>query len=303
MEYRQLGNNGPQVPVIGLGAWPIGGGMGTLDDDLAIATIRAAIDSGVILLDTAQAYRTSEGTVGRALKDGYRERCFLATKVSGDYSRQGIVDAMDNSLRQLQVDYVDLYQIHGWNPKYPVDESMETMALLQEQGKTRYIGVSNYNAEQMQQALDVATVHSNQPRYNMLDRHIEAEDIPFCEQSGIGILPHSPLGKGLLTGRYRAGHQFPPDDERSEFPRFQGETFAGYVAVADRLSEIAADKGLSLVQLAIAWLLRLPAVTCVLVGAKSPEQVAGHLGAVGIDFSADELASIDAALAEAPEYS
>ena len=139
----------------------------------------------------------------------------------------------------------------------------------------------------------------------MVDRHIEAEDIPFCERPGIGILPHSPLGKGLLTGRYRAGHQFPPDDERSEFPRFQGETFAGYVAVADRLGEIAADKGLSLVQLAIAWLLRLPAVTCVLVGAKSPEQVAGHLGAVGVgvDFSTDELASIDAALAEAPEYS
>ena len=155
MEYRQLGNNGPQVPVIGLGAWPIGGGMGNVEDDLAIATIRAAIDSGITLLDTAQAYRTSETTVGKALKDGYRERCFLATKVSGDYSRQGIIDAMDNSLRQLQVDFVDLYQIHGWSPEYPVQESMETMASLQEQGKTRYIGVSNYDAAQMRQALDI----------------------------------------------------------------------------------------------------------------------------------------------------
>ena len=301
MQHRQLGKDGPQVPVIGLGAWPIGGGMGAVEEHIAIATVRAAIDSGITLIDTAQGYHTSESVLGKALRDGYRERCFLATKVSGDYSPAGIEAAMDNSLQQLGVDHVDLYQIHGWNPQYPIAESMATMARLQEAGKTRFIGVSNFNAGQMQQARQTAPFHSNQPRYNMIDRNIEAEDIPFCEREGIGILAHSPLGKGLLTGRYRAGHQFPPDDERAEFPRFQGETFARYVAVADRLKEVARDKGLSLIQLALAWSLRLPAITCALVGARNPEQVQEHLGAVGVEFSADELARIDAILQDAPE--
>ena len=300
MEYRQLGKDGPEVSVLGLGAWPIGGGMGPVEETLATDTIRSAIDSGITLLDTAQAYRTSENTVGKALKDGYRERCFLATKVSGKYGRHDIVAAMDNSLTQLGVDHVDLYQIHGWNPQYPIAESMEAMARLQEQGKTRYIGVSNFDAAQMEQALAIAPFHSNQPRYNLFDRQIEAADIPFCQQRGIGILPHSPLGKGLLTGRYRPDHLFPPQDERSDFPRFQGETFARYVAAADRLGTIAADKELSLVQMSIAWLLRQKAVTCVLVGAKSPDQAREHLGAVGVEFTPEELARIDAILQDAP---
>jgi aryl-alcohol dehydrogenase-like predicted oxidoreductase len=300
MEYRQLGRDGPQVPVLGLGAWPLGGGMGRVDEQTAIATIRAAIDSGITLIDTAQAYLTSEATIGEALKDGYRGRCFLATKVSGNYSHEGILSAIENSLRALDVDYVDLYQIHSWAPWYPIEESMETMARLQEEGKTRYIGVSNFNAGHMGQALRTARFHSNQPVYNMFDRQIEAEDIPFCEREGIGILAHSPLDKGLLTGKYTPDHKFAADDERSGFARFQDETFACYLAVADQLKEVARAKGLNLAQLAIAWLLRLPAITCVLVGAKSPAQVKDHLGAVGVTFSDDELARIDEILANAP---
>ena len=153
------------------------------------------------------------------------------------------------------------------------------------------------DAAQMQQALDTAHFHSNQPRYNLFDREIEVEDVPFCEQNGIGILAHSPLAKGLLTGKYRPGHQFPEDDERSAFPRFQGETFARYLRVADRLKVIADAKGLSMVQFAIAWLLRLPAVTCVLVGAKNVEQALEYTGAVGIDFAPDELEQIESILA------
>ena len=301
MEHRQLGKDGPQVSVLGLGAWPLGGGMGQVDEKTAIATIQAAIDSGIALVDTAQAYRSSEATLGKALKGGYRERCFLATKVSGKYSPQDIRSAMENSLRALQVETVDLYQIHGWNPQYPIEASMETMARLKEEGKTRYIGVSNFNDRQMWQAMQTARFHSNQPRYNMFDRRIETQDIPFCEEVGIGILAHSPLAKGLLTGKYRPGHQFPADDERSQFPRFQGELFARYVAVADQLEAVARDKGLTLVQLAIAWQLRLPAITCVLVGAKNPQQVADHLGAAGVTFSDDELARIDQILSGAPE--
>jgi len=274
--------------------------MGAVEEQVGIATVRTAIDAGLTLIDTAQAYRTSESVIGRALKDGYRERCFLATKASHDYTRQGIMAAMENSLRNLGVDYVDLYQIHGWNPRYPIEESMETMARLQEAGKTRYIGVSNFNAGQMEQAIAVTGFHSNQLLYNLFDRQIEAQDIPFCERHGIGILSHSSLAKGLLTGHYAPGHKFAADDERSKFPRFQGEVFSHYQALAGRLEQIARGKGLSLIQLAIAWLLRASTVSCVLVGARNPAQVAEYGGALGVTFSADELARIDEVLAEVP---
>ncbi len=301
MKYRQLGKDGADIPVIGLGAWPIGGGMGNMDDGECIDTVRTAIDSGITLLDTAQAYRTSEATLGRALKDGYRERCFLATKVSRQYSRGDIENAIGNSLRNLDVDCVDLYQIHSWNSQYPIEESMETMARLQEQGKTRFIGVSNFNAAQMQTAYDIAPFHSNQPRYNMFDRNIEAEDLDFCRQTGIGILAHSPLGKGLLTGKYAPDHIFAEDDERAGSPRFQGDLFARYLAVADELKSVAADKNITMVQFAIAWLLRREEVTCVLVGAKDPDQVKEHVGAADVEFSDDELERIEKILQDTPE--
>jgi len=300
MEHRQLGEQGPQVSVLGFGAWPLGGGMGYVDKQLGISTVHAAIDNGITLIDTAQAYRTSESILGDALKNGYRERCFLATKVSRDYSPSAIRAAIENSLRELDVDHVDLYQIHGWNPRYPVEESMAEMARLQEEGKTRYIGVSNFNAKQMARALQTAPFQSNQPRYNLFDREIEAADIPFCLEHDIGILAHSPLAKGLLTGKYQPGHQFADDDERAGRKRFTGETFARYLAVADRLGDIAQEKGLSMVQFAIAWILHEPAITSVLVGAKNPEQLQEHLGAVGVTFSEEELDRIDDILADAP---
>jgi aryl-alcohol dehydrogenase-like predicted oxidoreductase len=301
VQQRQLGKDGPMVPAIGLGAWPIGGGMGTLDEEQSIATVRAAIDNGITLLDTAQAYRTSEGTLGKALKEGYRDRCFLATKVSGDYSQAGINAAIENSLRSLDVDHVDLYQMHSWKQEVPIEESMEAMARLQKEGKTRYIGVSNFNAERMQKAYAVAPFHSNQPRYNMFDRDIEAKDLAYCARTGIGILAHSPLAKGLLAGKYAPGHVFPEDDERAGFPRFQGELFAQYHAVSERLREVADEKGISLVQLAIAWILRRSEITCVLVGAKNPEQVKEHVMAADVTFGEDELARVEEILEATPE--
>jgi aryl-alcohol dehydrogenase-like predicted oxidoreductase len=301
MEQRSLFRNGPLVSALGFGAWPIGGGMGNVEEATAIATVHAALDVGITLIDTAQAYRGSEALIGRALAGGRREKAFIATKVSRNYSRAGILGAIENSLRALQTDHVDLYQIHGWNPQHPIEESMAAMAELQRAGKTRFIGVSNFNVAQMQAAQAVAPFQTLQPRYNMFDRQIEAEIAPFCEREGIGILVHSPLAKGLLTGRYRPGHVFPADDERSGSPRFQGETFATYSTVADRLArEIAQPRGLSLVRLAVGWTLRLPAVSVCLVGAKSPDQVRDHTGAVGWQLTDDELRRIDAILADAP---
>ena len=300
MKYRQLIRDGTQVSAIGLGTWPLGGHMGEMDVQTAISITRAAIDAGINLIDTAQAYHPSEARLGRALKDGYRERCFLASKVIGDYSAAGVQTALEDSLRNLNVDYVDLYQVHHPDPAYPFDQTMEALERLQEQGKTRYFGASNFGVEHLQAAFSGARFHTNQPRYNMLDRRVEAEVLPFCERHEIGVLAHSPLAKGLLTGRYRVGHKFPDDDERAHLPRFQGASLAHYVGVADQLKELAADKGISLVQMAIGWLLRLPVVSCVLVGAKSPDQVREHLVAADVTFSDDELARIEAILENTP---
>jgi aryl-alcohol dehydrogenase-like predicted oxidoreductase len=299
MEMRPLGREGPPVSAIGFGAWPIGGGMGAVDERQAVAAVHTALDVGITFIDTAEAYRGSEALLGRALEGGRRDRAFLATKVSTDYSPQHIALAVENSLRALRTDRLDLYQIHGWNPQFPIEESMAAMERLRQAGKTRFIGVSNFNVEQMERARAAASFVSLQPRYNLLDREIEAEIAPYCERQGIGILVHSPLAKGLLTGRYRPGHVFPPDDERARFSRFQGEAFDRYCAIADRLRcEIAGPRGLSLPQLAIGWTLRLPAVSVCLVGAKSPDQVREHTGAAGWRLSDAELQRVDRIIEE-----
>ena len=272
-----------------------------MEEKEVTATVRGAIDRGITLIDTAESYRTSQERLGRALKDGYRQRCFLATKVSHDYSPAGITAAMEESLSKLQVDHVDLYQIHQWRPKYPIEASMETMARLREEGKTRFIGVSNFDETQMAQATSIAAIHSVQTEYSMFRRRIEAEVVTHCEREGIGILAHSPLSKGLLSGRFRADHVFPESDERTGRPRFQPEVFGSFLAVVERLKQVAADKNVSLVQLAIAWVMRIPALTTVLVGAKNPQQVQEHLGAVDLELSPDDLSRIDTILQSAPD--
>jgi aryl-alcohol dehydrogenase-like predicted oxidoreductase len=299
MEQRELGRGGPRVSAIGLGAWPFGGGMGRVEEQAVIDTVHAAIDQGITFIDTAEAYRGSEALLGKALSGGRREKVFLATKVSGNFTPEHIRAAMENSLRALQTDHVDLYQIHWWEGRVPIEESMAAMEALRQEGKTRYLGVSNFDVPQMEAARATTPFSSLQPRYNLLDREIEAEIAPWCEREGVGILVHSPLAKGALTGRYAPGHVFPADDERSRFPRFQGETLARIAAAANRLCrEVAEPRGLTLVQLAVGWTLRLPAVSVCLVGAKSPVQVREHAGAQGWRLSPEELARIDAILAD-----
>jgi aryl-alcohol dehydrogenase-like predicted oxidoreductase len=302
METRTLGRGGPDVPVIGFGAWPIGGGMGDVDERQAARTLHHALDSGVTLVDTAEAYRTSEAVIGRALRSwsgwpGRREQIFLATKVRGaDLSRAHIMAAIEQSLRHLQVEYVDLLQAHSWDSHHPIEETMHAFDDLVQQGKVRYVGVSNFDVPKMEAAWAVRPFQSLQPRYNLLDRQIEAEILPYCQEKGIGVLAHSPLAKGLLTGKYRPGHQFPADDERSRMPRFQGDEFAQHVATADRLAAWARDRGHSLVELAIAWVLSHPAMTVCLCGAKSPDQVDEHVRAAAWRITQAERAEIDALL-------
>jgi aryl-alcohol dehydrogenase-like predicted oxidoreductase len=271
--------------------------MGAVDEATAIATVHAAIDHGVTLIDTAQGYRDSEAIIGRALQKGYRNRCILATKVSGqDFSKVAIEKALDQSLRALNAGQIDLYQLHAWPTQTPIAESMNTLAALERKGKIRYLGVSNFSAEQMAQALEVQPFCANQVGYNLFDREIEADVLPFSLARGIGVIAHSPLAKGLLSGAYRSGHAFPKDDERSRMQRFRGELFTAHLRVAEALRALANDKGLTLIQLALAWVLKQPGISCVLVGAKTPLQVEEHVAAVEVQLSREDLLAIERVL-------
>jgi len=292
MRTRQLGEYGPEVPVICLGAWPLGGGMGELRDQQVVDTVHAALDCGVTFIDTAEGYRTSESVLGKALVSR-RGEVFLATKLSGDHSLEHMDEAIENSLRALCTDYIDLYQLHGPKPEYPIEDTMGGLLRLKEQGKIRYIGVSNFSAEQHAEALQHGRLDSSQPMYSMLVRTAEEAVLPFCQANGIGVIVHSPLAKGLLTGKYGPDHKFPDDDERSRMAGFQGERFADAVRVADELRTWAESQGHSLSELAIAWALANSAVTSCIVGAKTPEQAIQNAAAADWILTRDALRELD----------
>src|SRR5438067_2056902 len=263
MRTRELGTasafgerkGGPAVSVIGYGAWPLSNNMGAVAERDAAASVEESLARGVTFFDTAEVYGPSEERLGPLLQP-HRERIFMATKVSGsNLSAEHVREAVETSLRRLRTDVLDLYQIHWFDDRQPLEEGLEEMAALQAEGKIRYLGVSNFDVPQMERALKVTRIQSLQPRYNMFDREIEAAILPFCREQGIGVLAHSPLAKGLLAGKYRPGHVFAPDDERSRFDRFQGEAFAGCIAKADRLKAIGEARGLTLPQLGVAWTL------------------------------------------------
>ena len=282
MEKRELGKGGPEVSAIAFGAWPIGGGLGNVPEQQGIAAVEAAIEVGMTFIDTAEGYQSSEAVVGKAIA-GRRDEVFLATKLSGsDHSAAHTASAFENSLRALGTDYIDLYQIHSPSPSWPIAETMENMLALQVTGKVRYIGVSNFSPEQTAEAMQYGTIHSSQPRYNLMWRDLEDDVLPYCLQNGIGVIPHSVLSKGVLGGKHKPGHRFAQDDERRLFNFFRGDVFEQAYAVAQRLDEWARDNGRDIVQLAIAWVLANPAVSSALVGAKSPEQV--HHNAKAADW-------------------
>ena len=291
MQTRQLGTDGPEVSVICLGAWPLGGGMGVIPDDQAIATIHASIGAGANFIDTAEGYRTSEGVLGKALK-GRREDVILATKLTGDHSLEHMTSAIENSLRSLETDYVDLYQLHSPRPATPIEETMANLEKLRDEGKIRYIGVSNFSGEQHREADQYGTIHSSQPRYNMLFRHAEEQILPACLELGIGVIPHSPLAKAMLTGKYRPGHVFPADDERTGKREFEDDVFIPAMQVVEKLLEWAGDHGREGAQLAIAWTLAHPAVTSCIVGAKTPEQAIYNAAAGDWRLSESDMAEL-----------
>ena len=293
MEKRQLGRDGPDVSVIAFGAWPIGGGLGNVPQEQGIATVKAALDVGMTFIDTAEGYQTSEIVVGKAIR-GRRDEVFLATKLSGnDHSARHMTSAVETSLRVLGTDYIDLYQLHSPSAQWPIADTMGNLARLRDAGKIRYIGVSNFSVGETREAMRHGTVHSSQPRYNMMWRNLEKDVLPHCLQNGIGVIPHSVLCKGILGGKHKPGHSFAPDDERRLFNFFRGELFEKTYAVAQRLDAWARDQGRDIVQLAIAWTLANPAISAALVGAKSPEQVYHNARAADWRLSSGELDEIE----------
>jgi len=286
METRTLGKDGPEVSVVCFGAWPVGGGLGTVEEDQGIATVRAALDVGMTFIDTAEGYQSSETVVGKAIK-GRRGEAFLATKLSGgDHSLEHMKSALEHSLRTLGTDYIDLYQLHSPQPQWPIEQTMEGLLRLRDEGKIRYIGISNYSAEQTLEALQCGPIHSSQPRYNVLCREAEDSVLSCCLQNGIGVIPHSVLCKGMLAGKHRPGHRFATNDERTQFNFFQGALFEEAYGVVEGLQDWAESHGRDGVQLAVAWVLAHPSVTSAIVGAKSPEQV--HQNAKGADWRLTE---------------
>jgi len=301
MEMRKLGSAGPKVSAIGFGAWAMGGrGWGEVDDKETIAAVQRSIELGATFVDTAEVYGDghSEELIGRALQ-GRRDEVFLATKVGGfDLSRRHITEAIDNSLRRLQTDYVDLYQLHWPDEKTPVEDSMRAMDDLVTAGKVRYVGVSNFDTPLLRRCLSVRHVDSLQPVYSMLDRDIERDILPFCQQHGIGVVVYSPMAKGLLTGKYTPDATFPAADVRADDPLFQGTRFQRNLDVVERLRGVAQAHGVTVAQVALNWTLQHPAVTVAIAGAKRPGQVEENVGGQGWQFSPDELRQIQTWLDE-----
>ncbi len=315
MEYRHLGRAGVRISEIGLGSWLTYGGA--VENAIAEACVHKAYELGINFFDTANVYARgeSEKVVGKALKSYPRESYVLATKVffpMGDgpndrgLSRKHIFEQCHLSLKRLDADYVDLYQCHRWDNETPLEETLRALDDLVSQGKVLYIGVSEWTATQISDACHMARqmnldrIVSNQPYYNLLGRGIEREVVPVCEREGIGQVVFSPLAQGVLTGKYQPG-QAPPADSRAADEKqnmfMQGALNDETLAKVQKLKPIAEDLGLTMPQLALAWCLRLPNISSLIVGASRPAQVEQNASASGVKLSEETLKRMDEALA------
>ena len=314
MEKRCLGNSDLHITSLGIGAWAIGGSgwrfsWGPQDDKESVAAIRKALESGMNWIDTAAVYGLghSEEVVGRSL-EGIPHRPYIFTKcervwnergeLSGSLKAVSLRRECEASLRRLKVDVIDLYQIHWPLPDEDLEEGWTTLAKLKEEGKVRYIAVSNFNVSQMQRAQAIAPITSLQPPYSMLAREVEKEILPYCAEQNIGVIVYAPMRSGLLSGamtRERAG-ALPDDDWRRRDPDFQEPKLSRHLQLVDLLRSIGKRHGRTPGEVAIAWTLRHPAVTAAIVGLRRPEQVSGIIGAGEFRLSSEEIGEIDSFL-------
>jgi aryl-alcohol dehydrogenase-like predicted oxidoreductase len=320
METRKLGNSDLKITPVGFGAWAIGGtgwefAWGAQDDADSISAIHRALELGVNWIDTAAVYGLghSEEVVARALKDWRGPRPYVFTKcvlswdekgkISQVFSADSIRRECRDSLRRLQVETIDLYQIH-WPPADSgpaLEEAWQTLAALKKEGKVRWIGVSNFNVEQLERAGKIAPVATLQPPYSLIRRKIENEILPFCEKHGIGVIVYAPMASGLLTGamtRERAA-ALPRDDFRSRNPEFSEPRLTKNIDLVERLRQVGARHGRSPGEVAIAWTLSHSEVTGAIVGARNAKQAEGVMRAGELKLSGEEIAEIEGAAAAA----
>jgi aryl-alcohol dehydrogenase-like predicted oxidoreductase len=318
MLYRKLGSSGIDVSVVGFGAWAIGGWMwGGTDEPQAVAAVQAALDHGINLIDTAPAYGygRSEEIIARAIR-GRREKAVLATKCGLVWDREdgtfffhadqqgatmrpsekkiykclkpdSIRKEVEGSLTRLGVDYIDLYQTHWQDPTAPIEDTMAALVELKEQGKIRAIGVSNAGLDQLRA---YGPIDSDQEKYGMLDRNLETNGIlEYCRQQNIAVLAYSPLANGLLTGKIRPDRQFGPGDLRKANPRFRRDNIEKVNGTLEQLRPLAESHQASIAQLVIAWTCAQPGMTCVLCGARNPQQAIENAAAGGIALAPDDV--------------
>jgi len=305
MERVRLGRSDLEVSPICFGCWAIGGWWwGQVDDQESIAAIRAAVEDGVNFFDTADAYGggRSESVVGKALEG--MDDVYIATKGGVQFDDKGdtgrsnepsyLKKACEASLKRLKRDVIDLYQIHWPDRKTPVSQVVQALQELKDEGKIRYFGLSNFPIKDLETAFDTVRFESVQPRYNLLHREIEDDVLPFCEDNEIGVLAYSPIGSGLLTGKFEEGWKFEEGDHRAKHPDFQGEAFKRNLRIVETLKEYAAARDCTITQLAIAWVLAHPEVTCAICGARRDMQVDEIVEAVDYPLTSAEVDEINA---------
>ncbi len=314
MEYRQLGLSEIQASVITFGAWAIGGAMwGGTDEKAAIEAIQRSLDLGVNCIDTAPIYGLgrSEQIVGKAIK-GRRDQVYIFTKCGlrvdleeGEYyftmefegkaykvyrnsRKQRILEECDRSLQNLGTDYIDLYQVHWRDHTVPVEEPMEALEKLIDQGKIRYAGVCNYTVEEVETARRCIPIVSVQPPYSLVNRGIEKDLLPYCREQNLGVLVYSPLQRGLLTGKFQPDHKFPPEDHRAKHPFFRPENIRKVNEMLDQIRPIAQAHNATLAQTILRWTIDQPGVTVALVGARNAQQAEENARAVEVQLTDEE---------------
>ena len=327
MQYRKLGTTDLELSVITFGAWAAGGWMwgGTERKD-AIRAIQAAYDEGVTSIDTAPVYGqgTSEEIVGEAIKTLSRDKVQILTKFGmrwdlqkGDFafhsknnngeeidiykyaSKESIMKEVEDSLKRLGTDYIDLYQIHWADKTTPIQETYEAVAKLIEQGKVRYAGVCNYNVEQMKEANKYVNLASNQVPFSMVHRDIEEEEVvSYCIENKKSILAYSPMERGLLTGKIKPGHKFAEGDHRANNPYFKEESIKKTNSFLEKIKPIAEDKNASLAQLVLKWTIERPGITIALAGARDASQSVPNAKAANLDLTPTEIEFINKELAK-----
>jgi aryl-alcohol dehydrogenase-like predicted oxidoreductase len=315
MRKRRLGNSDMELTALGFGAWAIGGGgwafaWGSQDDTRSIEALQRALDSGINWIDTAAVYGLghSEEVVARALR-GRDKRPYVFTKCGMVWDEQGKVRRVlkadsvrrecEASLKRLNVEAIDLYQVH-WpvQSASELEEGWTELAKLQEEGKVRWLGVSNFNVSQLQQAQRIAKVTSLQPKYSLIHRDIEDELLPYCQREGIGVIAYSPMGSGLLTGAMTRERiqGMPEDDWRRTDADFQEPKLSHHLTLVERMRNVGKRHGRSPAEVAVAWVLREPAVTAAIVGGRSAKQVDGFIHASDFRLTSEEVREVEEVL-------